>query len=371
MTHLKIGIDARLAFRRGVGTYVAQLIQALAALESRHQFFIFNAPEELKKRINQPSFDFIQIKKIQPAYYEQVQLPRLAQSLKLDGLHYVDNSAPIGGITPFVVTLHDTMFLRPLSEVRPRATWYQRLSDYYRKWVIPRGAKKARLVLTISQFSKNEIIEKLAISEKQIKVIAEGVDRSQFPPRRFRTKRSKIPQLLIQGASDSRKNVATILKTLQWLKQRNYSMSLKVIGMDQKELQKTDYPRQAYQLGIASQVQWLGWVESSRLAQLYAESDIFVYPSKWEGFGLPVLESFACGTPVITSQTTSLPEVAGEAALLVDPESPESIGQAILKIIQHPAMRRHLVQKGFRRLRLFSWHHTACQTLLAYQEAFQ
>ncbi|HTC19730.1 MAG TPA: glycosyltransferase family 1 protein, partial [bacterium] len=121
-------------------------------------------------------------------------------------------------------------------------------------------------------------------------------------------------------------------------------------------------------LGIGNQMEWAGNVPSEMLTHVYAEADLFLYPSRLEGFGLPLLEAFACGVPVIASNTTSLPEVAGDAALLIDPESPQAIAKAVKQMMEKPALRRRYIQRGLKRAKLFTWEKTARLTLKVYEE---
>jgi len=362
---LRIGIDARLAFRRGVGTYAANLIQALARQDQVHRYFLFNAPAALKALVRNRRFEWVNFPFANAAFYEQVLLPRVAASLDLDLLHFVDNSASALTDLPFVVTLHDTMFQRPLLKVRPNPTFRQRLVWGYKQWSIPRSAPRAAAILTVSDFSKGRIVEGMGLPSSKVFVTPEGVDRGVFRPQV--RKPSKLFKVLVHGAADERKNLSNILKAAKRLVEKGKVFQLTVIGMDEKELDCTNLLKEEAELGIGRQVDWVGNVASEMLQQVYAEADLLLYPSRWEGFGLPVLEAFACGVPVVTSTTTSLPEVAGKAALLVDPESPEQIASAVGRVMGSPVLRRRLVAAGHRRAKLFTWDRTAKETLKVYE----
>ena len=362
---LKIGIDARLAYRRGVGTYAANLIFALSEVDSRNHYFIFNASEELKGRVSNRHFHWVEVPFSNAAYYEQVLLPRAAAEQGVDFIHYVDNSATAIADYPFVLTLHDAMHTRALSEVRPNPTFRQRLVYGYKKWAIARSAPKAKAVITVSEFSKSQIIEKTKVSPEKITVTPEGVDAGFF--KRIPKKPSKLFKILVHGAADDRKNIPNILKAAKILMNQKKKFQLMVIGMDAAELKCTNYVEQVTSLGLGRQVEWAGNVPTEMLNQVYAEADLFLYPSRLEGFGLPVLEAFACGVPVIASNTTSLPEVTGNAALLVDPEKPEAIAKAVKKMMEKPGRRKQYVQRGFKRAKFFTWEKTAKQTLKVYE----
>jgi glycosyltransferase involved in cell wall biosynthesis len=363
---LRIGIDARLAFRRGVGTYAANLIQALARVDDRNRYSIFNAPKALKALVAGNRFKWVDLPFANAAFYEQVLLPRVAAVLDLDLLHYVDNSASALTDLPVVVTLHDTLYQRPLLKVRPNPTFRQRVLWAYKQWAIPRSVPRAAAILTVSEFSKERIVNGMGLPSEKIFVTLEGVDREVFRP--IPRERSKLFKALVHGAADDRKNLSNILKAARILAGKGRPFQFTIIGMDERELACTNLLREESDLGIGRQIDWVGNVPSESLPQVYAEADLLLYPSRWEGFGLPVLEAFACGVPVVTSKTTSLPEVAGKAALLVDPLDPEDIAGAVERVMKSAALRRRLVAAGSKRARLFTWDRTARETLKVYQK---
>jgi glycosyltransferase involved in cell wall biosynthesis len=303
------------------------------------------------------------------AYYEQVLLPRAAREKGVDFLHYTDNSATAIDPIPFVVTLHDAMHQRPLAEVRPKPTFRHRLLHGYKKWAISRSAPIAKAVLTVSEFSKSEILKQMGLRAKRVFVTPEGVDRWFF--KKISRKPSKLFKILVHGAADERKNVSNVLKAAKILMDKKKKFQLVVVGMDAAELKCTRYLEEEMSLGVGSQVEWAGNVPFEMLPKVYAETDLFLYPSRLEGFGLPVLEAFACGVPVVASKTSSLPEVAGDAALLVDPESPQAIAKAVQQMMDKPALRRRYIQKGFKRARLFTWEKTARLTLKVYERMME
>lgn len=363
---LRIGVDARLAFRRGVGTYTANLLLALTKIDRKNLYYLFNAPENLRSGIRDARVHFVDLPFTNAAYYEQVLLPREARKIGLDFLHYVDNSASVWTDFPFVLTLHDTMYQRPLRQVRPHPTLRQRLIHAYKQWAIPSSARKARAILTVSKHSKEQIVEKIGVDPSKIQVTPEGVDLDRF--KKTVRKASLLFRILVHGAADERKNLSNVLKTIKLLADQGKKIRLAVIGMDEAELKCTDYLGEAASLGVGHLVDWAGNVPGETLRRVYSESDLFLYPSRWEGFGLPVLEAFACGVPVVTSNSTSLPEVAGDAALLVDPEDPAAIEGAVRQLMEKPLLRKRCIQKGLKRVGKFTWERTAQLTLGVYEQ---
>jgi glycosyltransferase involved in cell wall biosynthesis len=362
---LRIGIDARLAYRRGVGTYTANLILSLAKIDRKNDYCLFNAPDTLKQQVENPRFQWIKLPLFNAAYYEQYLLPRAARRMGLDFIHYTDNSGPVFVDSPFVLTLHDVMHERPLSQAYPHATLRQRLVHIYKSWTVPRAARRARAILTVSEYSKNQIVLRLGVQEEKISVTPEGVDRKLF--KKAARKKTKLFKILVHGATDDRKNLSNILQAGRLLADEGRNFQFVVIGMDAAELKSTAYLEQAMGLNLGRYLEWAGNVPIQTLKQICCESDLLLYVSRLEGFGLPVLEAFACGLPVIASNTSSLPEVAGQAALLVDPESPAAIARAVGKMMDRPALRKKLVQRGLKRAGLFTWEKTARLTLKVYE----
>ncbi len=362
---LKIGFDARLAYRRGVGTYTANLLLALSRVDRQNQYAVFNAPEELRVQIHNPRFEWVDLPFGNPAQYEQWLLPKAARERGLDFLHYTDNSGTTFTDFPFVLTLHDAMHVRPLSRVRPKPSLWYRLVYAYKQWVVPRSARKAGQILTVSEYSKKEIERTTGVPEEKITITLEGVDRKAFAQKR--RKPSKLFKILVHGAADDRKNLSNILKAAQIWKAKNLPFQLLIVGMDEAELKSTRYLQEAIDLDLGNLLEWVGNVTHDILRAIYADVDLFLYPSRLEGFGLPVLEAFSSGVPVVTSKTTSLPEVAGNAAALVDPENPEDIAQCVEKLYRKPALRKALVVKGLARAKQFTWEKTAQLTLPVYQ----
>jgi glycosyltransferase involved in cell wall biosynthesis len=361
----RIGIDARLAYRRGVGTYTANLILALSEVDPRNEYVVFNAPDLLKRRFSNQRFHFVEVPYSNAAYYEQILLPRAAKNEGVQLLHYVDNSCSLFTDLPMVLTLHDTMYTRPFKAVRLKPTFRQRMVYAYKKWVIPRSAWFARKIITVSSYSKEKILKAVGVPDEKVMVTLEAVDHQLY--QKTHHQQSGLFKILVHGAADDRKNISNILKAVKLLVLRKKSFQMFIIGLDQEELRCTPYERQVLEMGLEPFVKWMGNIPAEKINQVYHEADLLLYPSRLEGFGLPVLEAFACGVPVVTSNTTSLPEVAGNAALLVNPEDPQSIAEAVKKTMENPRLRRQLVQRGLKRAKMFTWEKTAKKTLTIYE----
>jgi glycosyltransferase involved in cell wall biosynthesis len=296
-------------------------------------------------------------------------MPSMLARHGLTLLHYTDNSATVATGIPFVVTVHDTMFLRPLARSYPRATARQRLVDVYKKWVTPRAARGALAVLTVSEFSRKCIVKDLEVPAERVHVTPEGVDPAAFTPDPRRRARKGPPTILVHAADDERKNLLNILRAFRLLIRKRPDATLMAMGMDERGLKRSGAARVVREWGLAPRLQMLGEVPRKLLRETYLKADVLLLASRWEGFGLPVLEAFACGVPVVASNTTALPEVAGNAALLVDPEDPLGMAEAVGRILGSPAFARSLVRRGFARARQFTWERTARLTLDVYRKA--
>lgn len=375
---MKIGVDARILGRRGVGRYLKNLLTGLSELRTRHEFTLFLGPRsDLKAFPERPGFRFCTLPQAHPAWAEQVLIPRLGASLGLDLLHFADNTGPLRSRLPFVLTLHDGMWRRPLKAAVSHPTLSQRLQDRYRKWVCPAAARRARAIFTDSEFSKADLVQDLGLEAAKMTVTPLAAD--PFFDRRQPEKEAQAalaglgiagPFVLCSGASDTRKNIDRLIFALARARKdspRLAKATLVVTSLRPGELATTRYEESVKQAGLAGQVKFMGYLSDDQLKALYQRALCFAFPSLWEGFGLPVLEAFAMGCPVLCSNTTSLPEVAGKAAQLVDPAHTGSIAAGLIEISK-PATARRLAAAGKKRKALFSWKAVAGKTLAIYEE---
>ncbi len=267
-------------------------------------------------------------------------LPRLSRRLKLDLLHCPTFRGPLSPPpVPLVVTVHDLAVLRHPETFN---LWTRRYSRY----CVPRVVQAARLVIAVSAFTKREVVELLGVDEDRIRVIPNGVAecfRPQGPA-------AEGDYVLAVGTVEPRKNLPRLAAATARL-----GLELWVAGA-----------RGWGQVALPDGVRRLGRVSDARLAALYRGALCLAYPSLYEGFGLPVLEAMACGTPVVTSAGGATEEVAGEAAVLVDPLDPVSIAAGIEEAV---ARRQELRRLGLERARAFSWQRTAAATAAVYREA--
>jgi glycosyltransferase involved in cell wall biosynthesis len=240
--------------------------------------------------------------------------------------------------------------------------------------LVPFSMKRAALVLTVSEFSKQSIVDTYHIPPERILVTYNGVSpmfrplegASSIPLERLERLRIHPPYILGVGNLQPRKNLEGLLRAYADLRKRR-SPPHRLVLVGQSSWQGHRVGEEVARLGLADWVTLPGYLSNDDLVSLYNLADVFVYPSIYEGFGLPVIEAMACGTPVITSNVSSLPEVAANAAVFIDPESEAEISAALEQLIDDRGLRIRLREAGLARAKLFSWRRTAEQTIEAYR----
>lgn len=283
--------------------------------------------------------------------WEQSVLPmRVGRSL----LWSPCNTGPLA-VRNQVVTIHDCAFHdHPEGFTRRFAAWY--------RWLVPRLAQRIRGIITISRFSRDRLLEYCQLPPEKITVIPQGVDPCFHPvdEEAIADVRRKLalPEryVLYVGSLAPRKNLARLLQAWKLVSPLHPDASLVLVGTSSHVF------RDAGLGSLPRSVMATGYVAEDQLAAVYGGAEILVFPSLYEGFGLPVLEAMACGTPVITSNVTSTPEVAGDAALLVDPYSEESMADGLQKLLSDAALRAQLAARGLERAKEFTWDRTAAAT---------
>ncbi|WP_460556576.1 glycosyltransferase family 4 protein [Hymenobacter daeguensis] len=372
----RIGIEAQRLFRPrkyGMDVVALELIRHLQEIDTENEYFIFVKPDEDREVIREtPNFRIIEVPGGPYPYWEQVLLPRAAAQAGIELLHCTSNTAPLRAGRPLVLTLHDVIFLEPLN--LRLGTWYQRLGNLYRRWNVPRVVHACQRIITISHFEGRRIREKLPLPDGQLQVVYNGVGqqfRAVTDPAVLADarRRLELPDqfMLFMANTDPKKNFRGLLRAMAQLKAQQ-QLKLKLVILNFKEADLQALLNELSLTDLRADIKLCGYVLTSDLPTLYSLAELFLYPSLREGFGLPILEAMSCGTPVITSNTSAMPEVAGDAAVLIDPFRPETIAAAIMRLQNDPAERAALVAKGFLRIRQFSWQETARQVRAVYEE---
>ncbi len=348
-----------------------QLIKNLQRIDHKNQYFIFVNPDEDTGAVTETkNFKVIPLRKSPYPLWEQYYLPKAAREYKLDVLHCTSNTAPLRLKVPLVLTLHDIIYLEQVQ--LKLGTWYQRFGNLYRRWVVPRIVNHCHTIYTVSPYEKELIDKHFGFSAGKVKVIHNGVA-SHFKPYPISAvnaikSKYRLPEryILFLGNSDPKKNMGGMLQALLILDQ-SQKLSFGVVIPDLEEEHLMGILRDMDALSLRDKIHLPGYVPNGELPYFYCGAQVFVYPSLRESFGLPILEAMACGCPVITSNTSSMPGVAGGAALLVNPKKPVAISEAIFRVIMEKNLREELIEKGTERSTHFSFLKGAKSVLDTYQ----
>ncbi len=359
---MRIGFVLQDTSRRpatGLDAYTARLWEALRALDTKDEFVPVTLPHSFAVRA------YLR------ALWEQTYLPLWAARMRLDLLHVPAGSAPVVRGQPCVLTLHD---LGDEAAPRYRTPLGPRL---YFGTVAPRSARFASAVIADSAATKRDAIQRLGLPEERITVIplgpAPGIRRApQDAVERVRRKYGLRRRYFLQvGSLIPRKNLAGALAAFVRLLARRPDLDVSFVAAGSGDPATLPLPLETGQLIACGRVRLLGRVADDDLAALYSGAVAVVMPSFYEGFGLPLVEAFACGTPAIASRTASLPEVGGEAAAYVDPGDPDTIASAMERYAMSSGYRAEMAARATERAQLFSWRSTAERTLEVYGRALQ
>jgi len=367
--HMKIGFDASPIIQSvgGVARYARNLLKALLALESGDSFVGY-VPVGASPNLNwsqNSGGEFL--KWVEVGRYNFHQRGVLDQ---LDLYHGTNFKIQTSGRFGTILTIHDLWLDR--HPEYSKKFFGQRLSFYRTR----RRARHANRIIADSHFTAAEIQELYGIPAEKISVIHLGLtsdffpdqDEAKFSELRQRIGLPNLPYIFFVGGADPRKNHRVLLQAFShhlFLRQNYY---LVVVGSSTSRVGSIQQTSQ--ELGILDKVVCVNNVSVEDLRLLYSQAAVFVFPSRYEGFGFPVLEAMACGVPVIASKVSSIPEVAGTAALLVSPENEDELAHAITRVLQDPILQDVLRQQGLERSKAFLWSRTALETLKIYQEVF-
>ena len=373
---MRIGIEAQRIFRKkkhGMDIVALELIKALQLIDQSNQYFIFVKKGEDTCVTETANFRIIEVPGLTYADWEQVFLPMYVLKYNIDVLHCTSNTAPVFCSAPTIITLHDVIFLEKGKETGQLVNWYQQLGKIYRKYIVPTSIKHTRRIITVSHYEKERIANTLKIEGDKISVLYNAFGKHFTMPDDNNKlveikKKYSLPEQYIFyiGNTDPKKNMPNVLKAyVKYATQNENHLPLLIADVSEKNLDLLLEKLELQQ--YRKDIQLTGYIYNSDLPLIYAGAKVFLYPSLRESFGIPVLESMACGTPVITSNTSALPEVAGKAALLVNPSNQDEITSAITNSISNETLRAGLIEKGFERIRDFSWSLSATNLLTIYK----
>ena len=372
---MRIGIEAQRIFRKnkhGMDYVVLQEIKELQQFDTHNEYFVFVAPGEDRCLEDSKNVHIIEIGGNIYPIWEQITLPKAVSELKLDLLHCTSNTAPIRCSVPLVLTLHDIIFMEPRD--KSNKSLYQNMGWLYRRLVVPRILKKCKYIITVSDFERNNIITRLGIPSERMVMIYNGYNEWFKPLKDLDMKYRKYIKepgyFFFLGNTDPKKNTErTLIAYSKYLELSKVKRKLLMADLDKSYLD--DIIVKNHIENIYPNIQMPGYIVNSDLPYIYNNAFAFLYTSLRESFGIPLLEAMACGTPVITSNTSSMPEIGGRNAILVNPESPDEIAQMMIKLEKDRDFYDQQKELGIKRAKLFSWRQTAEQLLEVYERVYK
>ncbi len=368
---MRIGIDARIFGSQytGIGRYVQELVEHLAQIAPQHEFVLFmNAPQfqeyEAPKNVQK-----VLVNAHHYSLKEQWSFFWKLRKAKLDLMHFTHFNAPILYKKPSVVTIHDlTLSFYPGKKMN---SWLHRRAYHF---TLSNAVSHAKKVIAVSENTKLDLIKVLGTAQEKITVIYEGVGEN-FTPREDREGLAELVKkygitkdyLLYTGVWRSHKNLINLIRAFAILKQ-DESFDLQLVITGKEDPYYPEVRRTVKELGLEYSVIFPGMVPEDELTALYQGAFTYVFPSLYEGFGLPPLEAMRCGTPVVASKASCIPEICGENnALFFDPYDPEDMANAIRRVWLDGDLRKDLRERGLRHSRKFSWKSMAEESLALYE----
>jgi glycosyltransferase involved in cell wall biosynthesis len=379
---LRIAIDARRLHgrKRGVGQYVFQLAQNLPKLTEGVEYLLFvDRPLQINSIptgcrevvVGRPFTTESQSvagpwPKLYSLYWMNYLVPRALKREQADLFHATNFAVPSHAVCPCVVTVHDLIYARAPGALEP-------LYERYLKLTIPAAVRRARHIIADSAATKSDLLELIGADAGRVTVVHLGVSdeyrvcEDSDELRRVRQELTLPGRFVLHvGAIERRKKLETLLRAAAPLLTRGLIDAVVLAG--EEGIGADAVRRTAHELGIENQALHLGYVPQDRLPVLYSLAQVLSLASVCEGFGMPVLEAMACGTPVVTSNVSSLPEVAGDAALMVTPGDVDGLRQALERLLTDSGLRSEMTRRGLARARSFSWEQTAAGHIAVYRQ---
>lgn len=373
---MHIAINAHLlahtrSFRRaGISHYVEQTLAHLGQIDRANRYSVYTTRGLGAGELGlPPNFRVLpsRLPTINPRVripWEQLLAPLLLRRSGADLFHGVHSVVPLACPVPSVVTVHDLAFIRFTETFRA----YNRA---YLDFATRVSVRRAARVLVVSEHTRREVVGLLGVPAERV-VVTPNAAREHFRPpergtlERFRAARGLPEQFILYvGTLEPRKNLTTLLEAYAELA-RDHELPL-IVGGGKGWLYDAVFQR-LEQLGLRERVRFVGYLDEEELPLWYAAATVFVFPSLYEGFGMPPLEAMACGTPVITSNSSSLPEVVGDAGITIPPHDPAGFAEALDRVLRDPELRQELRERGLVQATRFSWRTTAERTLAAYRD---
>ena len=372
---MRIGIEAQRIFRtnkHGMDYVVLEEIKELQKSDTRNEYFVFVAPGEDRCLKDSKNVHIIEIGSNFYPLWEQFSLPRAVNQLNLDMLHCTSNTAPIRCKVPLILTLHDIIFLEPRD--KSNKSFYQDMGWRYRRFVVPRILKKCKRIITVSDFEFNNIITKLQIPEEKMVMIYNGYNEWFRPVEDteliYQQYIEEPGYFFFLGNTDPKKNTErTLIAYSKYLELSDVKRKLLMADLDRGYLEEIINRNDIG--NIRDHIVMPGYIKNADLPFIYNNAFAFLYTSLRESFGIPLLEAMACGTPVITSNTSSMPEIGGPEVIMVNPLNAPEITEKMLLLEKDETLYQKQKEIGIIRAQQFSWKYTAEQLLTVYEDVYR
>ncbi|MEA3408069.1 MAG: glycosyltransferase family 1 protein [Chloroflexota bacterium] len=373
---MRIGIDYTSAAqqRAGIGRYTRGLIKGLASFDPDNRYVLFSAGHKQGLGIWASNFTLKQLpitERQLTAIWQRLRLPLPVELITglVDVYHSPDFVLPPVLAARTVLTVHDLSFMR-----HPECS-SEALLDYLME-AVPRSVERADLVVADSESTRRDLMELLQVPDEKILVVYPGleshfapVDNDYLLPRLLQRYGVRYPYILAVGTLQPRKNFVRLIKAYDILV-RYYQIPHKLVIVGNKGWLYGEIEETIQNLGLEGRVILTGFVKDQDLPYIYSAAEVFAFPSLYEGFGIPILEAMGCGTPVVTSSVSSMPEVAGDAALLVEPYDVEAMALTLWRLINDVQLQDELRLRGFKQARKFRWRDSAKKLVRAYRRLF-
>lgn len=374
---MKIGIEAQRIFRKnkhGMDYVVLQEIKELQQMDTENEYYVFVKPGEDHCVESTRNVHVVELNCPTYPLWEQWALPRAAKKYGVEILHCTSNTAPIWCDIPLILTLHDIIYLEPRDRRLQKLSRYQDMGRTYRRIVVPRIIKNCKRIITVSNFEKKNIIDYFHLDTKKITMLYNSYDEAFCIQKNWERDIvkyiDKSDYFLILGNTDYRKNTERmIIAYANYLERSEFKRKLLLTSLTKDYIYRILIDNGIE--NIREQIVLTDYLPFVDLPSIYHHAFCFLFASLREGFGIPILESMACGTPVITSNTSSMPEVAGSDAILVNPEKTEEITEMMLRLETDNDFYERQRAIGLERSKLFSWRKTTENLLAIYKEVYQ
>ncbi len=362
---MRIGVMLRsIDEKQGIGIYTQNLLKELLDLDKDNEYvFFYRKKSNLGRYSNYPNVQERYVNIPTKLLWDQIAIPYLAKKEKIDLIFHTKFTIPLFTNCKTIMVLHGSgWFVRP--DIYP---WHD---IFYIRFAMPLYCKKADMIISNSNLTTNDFINILGVDRDKIRTIHLAAD-DIFKPIKETTvlkeakEKYNLPERFILTVTKyfPGKNFGNLLYAFQKC-HKHVPHKLVVVGKDCHKY-KDDY--KIGSMGLADDIEFVGWIEQKDLVALYNLADLFVFPSLYEEFGIPLVEAMACGCPVVTSNTAAPPEIVGDAGLLINPTEPEAISEAMTKILSNEKLRQELIQKSLQRSSRFSWKECAKETLALFK----